>query len=407
MSEATRRPLLRDRAALAEILRGSLRPGEHRDRLQRALTIDDLRRLAQRRLPRSVFGYLEGGAGGEQALRANVAAFSAYCLRPGALVDVSRIELSTDLMGRRVEAPIVLAPIGLTGLMHHEAEPAAARAAARHGVPYTLSSVSTRTIEEVASVGGPRWFQLYVWRDRRVVANLVTRAKDSGYDALCLTVDVPVAGRRLRDVRTGLTVPPRFGPRTLLDVALHPSWWAGLLSGAPVRLANVPEEAGALGTISKFINTQFDPGVDWADLDWLVKEWGGRLLVKGVMDAAVARRAVDAGAGGIVVSNHGGRQLDRSPASLDVLGEICEEVGTETEVLVDGGIRSGGDVAVALALGAKACLVGRAYMYGLAAGGEAGVDRAISILVTEMRTTLALMGCTNVADLGGQHLVRS
>ena len=380
-------------------------------RLARSHSIADLRRLAKRRLPRAVFDYADGAAEDEVTARRNEAAFEDYELLPRVLRDVSSVDLSTTVLGTPVSMPVLLAPTGMTRLFHHDGETAAARAAHRAGVVYTLSSLSTVSIEDLAKASdGPRWFQIYVWKDRGLVREFFDRCRAAGYDALMLTVDVPVLGQRERDLRNGMTIPPSLTLGSALDAALHPSWWWNFLTKPRIGFANVAGKGDAgrdnLTALWTYINTQFDPSVTWRDLEWMIGEWNGSFAVKGVLDPEDAARAASLGARGIVVSNHGGRQLDHSPASLDALPAVVEAVAGRAEVILDGGVRRGADVAKALALGARACAIGRAYLYGIGAGGEQGVDRALELLRAELHRALALLGCASVTALGPEHVRR-
>ena len=380
-------------------------------RLARSHSIADLRRLAKRRLPRAVFDYADGAAEDEVTARRNEAAFEDYELLPRVLRDVSSVDLSTTVLGTPVSMPVLLAPTGMTRLFHHDGETAAARAAHRAGVVYTLSSLSTVSIEDLAKASdGPRWFQIYVWKDRGLVREFFDRCRAAGYDALMLTVDMPVLGQRERDLRNGMTIPPSLTLGSAFDAALHPSWWWNFLTKPRIGFANVAGKGAAghgdLTALWTYINTQFDPSVTWRDLEWMIGEWNGAFAVKGALDAEDAARAASLGARGIVVSNHGGRQLDHAPASLDALPAVVEAVAGRAEVILDGGIRRGADVAKALALGARACAIGRAYLYGIGAGGEQGVDRALELLRAELRRALALLGCPSVTALGPEHVRR-
>ena len=372
-------------------------------RLSHAHTIADLRAIARRRVPRAVFDYTDGAAEAELSLRRARAAFGRAEFHPAVLQDVRTVDTGTTVLGRRWPLPFGLAPTGFTRMMHHEGERAAARAAQRAGITFTLSTMGTTSIEQVTAEApdAPKWFQLYVWRDRAAGKDLVERARAAGFEALVLTVDTAVAGARMRDVRNGLTIPPALTPATVLDAALHPAWWLNLLTTDPLEFASLQEWHG---TVAELVNSMFDPSVTFADIKWLRALWPGPLLIKGIVTVADARAAVQHGADGIIVSTHGGRQLDRTAGTLEVLGPIVDAVGDRAEVLLDTGIMSGGDIVAALALGARACLVGRAFLYGLMAGGERGVDKAIAILSAEMTRTLQLLGVPSVADLNRSHV---
>jgi len=367
-------------------------------RLRRAASVEDLRDQARRRVPRAVFDYTDGGAGREVSLRRSRAAFDRVEFLPTVLRDVSSVDVSTTVLGRPAALPLVMAPTGFTRMMNHQGEPAVARAAARAGVPYALSTMGTTSPERLAGEApeARRWFQLYLWRDRAASTEIVRRAAENGYEALVLTVDTPVGGLRLRDVRNGMTIPPALTARTILDGARHPSWWANLLTTEPLEFASLNSFAG---TVSDLASQVFDPSATLADVRWLRDTWSGPLIVKGLLTVDDAVAAVDAGADGVVVSNHGGRQLDQSPTPLEQLPAIAEAIGERAEVYVDGGVMSGSDVMAAVTLGARAALVGRAYLYGLMAGGEAGVDRVLEILRKEMVTAMQLTGVTSVAEL--------
>jgi L-lactate dehydrogenase (cytochrome) len=372
-------------------------------------TIADLRSLAQRRIPKVMFDYIDGGAEDEVTLRRNCSGFVRYELLPHTLVDVSHIELATRLQGLDISLPLVFAPTGASRLFHHQGELAVSTVAAQAGTVYSLSSMATHDIETIgAHTGGAKWFQIYVWKDRGVVREFIERCKACGYQGLCLTVDVPTLGQRERDLRNGMTIPPRFSPASIFDMALHPHWWWHTLTGPQITLANVLNKAGAgvnsATALGHYANTQLDPSVSWADMAWMIQEWGGPFMIKGIMTADDALRAVDCGVSGVIISNHGGRQLDHAPAPIDMLPEIVAAVGSRTEILLDGGIRRGSDVVKALALGANACMMGRAYLYGLAAGGQAGVELALTILRNEIVRTMKLLGCADVHKLDRRYV---
>jgi L-lactate dehydrogenase (cytochrome) len=325
-------------------------------------SIDDLRKLARKRLPRAIFDFADGGAEDEVSLRSNESRFGRWQLVPQALTNVSEIDMSTTVMGQRIALPLILSPTGLTRVFHHDGEVAVASAAERAGTIYTLSSVSSVSMEDIGALGdGPKWFQIYVWRDRALVKDFIARARAAGFQALCLTVDVQVSGRRERDMHNGLSLPPKLSPRLAWDIALHPRWGINKLRTPAVVPANVAGQAtGAdLGTVIKFVDSQFDRSVTWDDAAWMIGEWGGSFAIKGILSAADAVRAVEIGATGIIVSNHGGRQLDHTPAPIEVLPEIVDAVAGRADVILDGGVRRGTDILKAVALGAKACMVGR------------------------------------------------
>jgi L-lactate dehydrogenase (cytochrome) len=372
-------------------------------RLARAASVLDVRLLARRRAPRAVFDYTDGGAGEEVALRRSRAAFGRVEFRSRVLRDVSEVDVTTTILGRRSALPLVFAPTGFTRMMHTEGEPAVARVASRVGIPYALSTVGTTSIEDLAAAAphGRLWFQLYLWRDREASRDFVERAREAGYEALVLTVDTPVPGARLRDVRNGLTIPPSLSARTFAEGVLHPAWWFDLLTTEPLEFASLTRFEG---TVAELVSRMFDPALTMADLSWLRSVWPRALVVKGIQHVDDARAVVDAGADAVVVSNHGGRQLDRAQVPLETLTGVVDAVGDRAEVYVDGGILSGSDLVAAVALGARAGLVGRAYLYGLMAGGERGVQRVADILLAEVRTALALLGVTRVEDLTRDHV---
>jgi L-lactate dehydrogenase (cytochrome) len=366
------------------------------------INIDDLRRRARRRLPRAVFDFIDGGAEDEYTLHRNHAAFARLTFRPRVLVDTGRRDQSTTVLGQRLSSPLILAPTGLCGMAAPRGEVLAARAATRTGTIFTLSSMSAVTIEDVMrEVPGPHWFQLYVWRDRDLTRSLVERAAAAGYRAMVLTVDVPVLGQRERDLRNGATIPPRITVRNAFETLQKVAWLAGMLRNPRIDFVNVARPSQARGALAlgPFVNSQFDPTVSWDDLTWFRSIWSGPLLLKGIMSAEDAKRALDHGVDGIVVSNHGGRQLDGLPAAIEVLPEIADAVASAVELILDGGVRRGTDVVKAIALGARACMIGRPYLYGLGAAGQAGVERALAILSAEIDRAQALLGLPTLADL--------
>ena len=374
-------------------------------RAARCTTIEDLRRMAKRTVPKPIFDYVDGGAWGEVTYRRNRSAFEALALRPRALVDVSEIEMRTTVLGREIALPIIAPPTGLTGLTHPDGEAAIARAAHAAGTIYTQSALSSLSIEEVhAAAPGPKWFQLYVMTDRGIVRDMLSRAQAAGHEVLVLTVDVAVAGVRERDVRNRFSVPPRLTGRALLDGVIRPRWSAGFVARPRISPGNLPATAGGAAGHAQFVNRSFDPTVTWDDIAMLREHWDGPLVIKGIMRADDAQRAVEHGVEGIIVSNHGGRQLDHSQASIEALPAIVEAVGDRAELYLDSGVRRGTDIIKALALGARAVFVGRPLVYGLGAAGEAGARRALELLRAELATSLALAGYPRVAELGRDAL---
>ena len=375
-----------------------------------ARNIADMEARARRRLPAPIWHYLQGGADDEWTFARNSDAFDQVALVPRVLADVSAVDASAPLMGERHSLPLMLSPTGMSQLFHAQGEMAVARAAAAEGVLYSLSTMATTAIEQAARAGGSRLFQLYWFKDRGLTEELLQRAEAAGYGALCLTVDTHVLGNRERDLATGMTLPPRFTLGSLLDFAAHPRWVLPALFGRPFDLANVahraPSVAKARMAVITYINGQIDRSVGWRELDWLRARWKGRLLVKGVSAPEDAARAVRAGCDGVMISNHGGRQLDGCVSPIEQLPLIREAVGPGAALIVDGGVRRGTHVLKALALGADACSIGRPYLYGLAADGERGVRRVIQIFREEIERGLALMGCADVRALSPRHLRR-
>jgi L-lactate dehydrogenase (cytochrome) len=362
----------------------------------------DFERLARRRTPRAVFDYVDGGAEREVAVRRSVEAFASVEFLPRVLRDVSVVNASTTILDRPAAFPVILGPTGFTRMMRTEGEPAVARAAGRAGVPYALSTMGTTSVEALAAAAPDtdRWFQLYLWKDRARSAALIDRVAEHGYQTLVLTVDVPVAGARLRDVRNGLTIPPRLTPTTLVDMARHPRWLLDTLTTEPLSFASL----GAADDLMSLINTVFDPSATIADIEWVRGRWPGQLVVKGIQRVDDAKAVVSAGAEAVAVSNHGGRQLDRAATPLRVLPEVVDAVGGASEVYLDGGVRCGADVAAAVALGARAVFVARPYLYALMAAGEVGVDRLLALLLEDYTRTLQLLGVTRTADLDRDYV---
>jgi L-lactate dehydrogenase (cytochrome) len=374
-----------------------------RRRLSRAHTIADLRQLARRRTPKAPFDYTDGAAEEEISLRRARQAFRQVEFHPAVLRDVSAVDPSAEILGARSALPFAFAPTGFTRMMQHEGERAVARVPERAGIPFSLSTMGTTSIEDVARAApnARKWFQLYLWKDRRASEDLVNRALESGYDTLILTVDTPVAGARHRDARNGLTIPPALSARTFVDGVLHPAWTFNLLTTEPLSFASLSSWDG---TVAELINTMFDPTVTFADLEWLRELWPHELVVKGVQSATDARDVVAAGADAVVLSNHGGRQLDRAPTPLKLLPRVVDELQGRAEILLDTGILSGADIIAAVANGASGCLIGRAFLYGLMAGGERGVDRAVEILSSEITRTMQLLGVSRITDLTPEHV---
>jgi L-lactate dehydrogenase (cytochrome) len=374
------------------------------------LNTDDLRKLAKRRIPRAIFDYADGGAYDEQTLRRNPADLDALTFRQRVMVDVSKISLATSFIGQPVSMPLGIGPTGLAGLFHADGEILGARAAAACGIPFCLSTMSICSIEDVrAATKQPFWFQQYLMKDRGFNQELIDRAAAAQCSALMLTLDLQVLGERRRDPRNGLTIPPRLTLRNAIDVATKPAWALKVLFGKRRTFGNLVGRIGGssgINTLAEWTATQFDPSADWHDVEWVRSRWSGKLILKGVLDAEDARLALAAGADAIVVSNHGGRQLDGAPSTISVLREIVEAIDGRCEVMFDGGVRSGRDIAKALALGARGALIGKTFLYALSAAGEAGVTKAIEIMRNELRVTLALTGTSSIAAVG-PHILRT
>jgi isopentenyl diphosphate isomerase/L-lactate dehydrogenase-like FMN-dependent dehydrogenase len=375
-------------------------------RLAAAQTIADLRHIARRRTPRAAFDYTDGAADDEISLARARQAFLDIEFHPAILRDVSTVDTGWEVLGRRVELPFGIAPTGFTRLMQTEGERAGAAAAAAAGIPFALSTMGTTTIEDVAAAGGPsgrHWFQLYVWRDRERSTQLVRRAAQAGFDTLLVTVDAPVPGNRLRDRRNGFTIPPRLTPATVLNAVTRPAWWFDFLTTEPLSFASLSTLSG---TVAELARTMFDPTVSYEDLGWIRDLWPGKVVVKGVQTLEDAKRLADAGVDAITLSNHGGRQLDRAPVPFHLLPDVVREVGRDLEVHLDTGIMSGADIVASVALGARFTMVGRAYLYGLMAGGRPGVDRAIAILADQVQRTMRLLGVASLAELNPSHVTQ-
>lgn len=374
-------------------------------RLQRALTIHDLRTIAQRRTPQAPFDYTEGAAEGELSLARARQAFSDVEFNPAILRDVSEVSTRWDVLGAPVEMPVGIAPTGFTRMMQTEGEIAGARAAERFGIPFALSTMGTASIEEVkeAAPAGRNWFQLYMWKDRDRSMELVSRAAKAGFDTLQVTVDVPVAGARLRDKRNGFSIPPALTLKTIANAVPRPWWWWDFLTTPPLNFASLSSWSG---TVAELLDAMFDPTVDYDDLAWVRSQWPGKIVVKGVQTVDDAKRLAKMGVDAIVLSNHGGRQLDRAPIPFHLLPKVVAEVGKDLEVHIDTGIMSGADIVASVAMGARFTLIGRAYLYGLMAGGQQGVERALEILRDEMTRTMRLLGVASLEELTPGHVTQ-
>ena len=396
-------PNARDLRPLLKFKKPVLSPRERR--LEKALTIDDLRRIAKRRTPKPAFDYTDGAADGEVSLARARQAFGDVEFHPAILRDVSTVDTSREVLGGKVSLPFGIAPTGFTRMMQTEGEIAGATAAEAAGIPFSLSTMGTTSIEDVAAAapGARKWFQLYMWKDRDRSMALVDRAAKAGYDTLLVTVDVPVAGARLRDVRNGMTIPPTLTPRTVVNAIPRPAWWFNFLTTEPLAFASLDAWSG---TVAELLDTMFDPTVTYEDLAWIRDQWPGKVSVKGVQTLADATRLADAGVDAIILSNHGGRQLDRAPIPFHLLPEVVKEVGSDLEVHLDTGIMSGQDIVAAIAHGAHFTLIGRAYLYGLMAGGRPGVDRTIEILRGQIERTMRLLGVRSLDELEPGHVTQ-
>lgn len=376
-------------------------------RLRAAANVDDLRMLAKRRLPAGVFDYIDGGAEDERAMARNASRFGERTLVPRVLRDVSSIDASCSILGRPAPMPLILAPTGFPRIAHPDGELATARAAAKAGVPFSLSTMGTRSIEEVSSVSsGRKWFQVYVWRDRRLTKDMLERCKDSGFEALFITVDTAVLGRRERDLRRGMSLPPKLGLNTFIEGARRPEWVLDFLRSDPIVFSNVAVSAQRLSngtadgssavSLAEYINSQFDPKLSWDDVAWIREHWDGPVVLKGIQSVADAKIAAAEGVDAIALSNHGGRQLDSSPAIIDLVAPVADAVGGEVEIYCDGGVRRGSDIIKAVALGADACMIGRPHLYALAAGGQSGVEHLLTFFQEGVEQTMALSGVASI-----------
>ena len=396
-------PQVRDLAPLMQFKKPELNAKKRR--LDKALTIYDLRDIAKRRTPRPAFDYTEGAAEAELSLARARQAFEDLEFHPSVLRDVCSVSTGWDVLGAPVSQPFGIAPTGFTRMMQTEGEIAGASAAGRAGIPFALSTMGTSSIEDVkaANPDGRNWFQLYMWKDRDRSMALVDRAAKAGYDTLLVTVDVPVAGARLRDKRNGMSIPPALTAKTVLNALPRPAWWINFLTTEPLAFASLDRWSG---TVADLLDTMFDPTVTFEDLAWIRDQWPGKVVVKGIQNVDDAKRVVDLGVDGLTLSNHGGRQLDRAPIPFHLLPEVVREVGRDTEIHLDTGIMSGADIVAAVALGARFTMIGRAYLYGLMAGGEAGVDRAIQILSEQVARTMRLLGVVSLEELTPAHVTQ-
>lgn len=371
--------------------------------------VSDFRKLAKKRLPSPLFHYIDGGADDESTLKRNSEAFNDYNLIPNGLADVANIDLTTTILGQKVNSPLFLAPTGMSRLFHHEGERATSKAAENHGLYYSLSTLSSVSIEDIGlHTKTPKMFQIYIHKDRGLTYELIERCKKAKFTSLCLTIDTIVAGNRERDLRTGMTMPPKFTPSSLLSFAMRPRWVLNYLTHPAFKLANLDGKTDKGGkediSVIDYINSQFDTNLCWDDAAQAIKSWGGPFAIKGIMSVDDAKRAVDIGATAIMVSNHGGRQLDFSPAPIDILAEIVDAVGGKIEIIADGGIRRGTDVLKAIAIGANACSIGRPYLYGLAAAGQIGVEAVLSKFESELKRNMMLMGINKLAQLDNSKI---
>jgi L-lactate dehydrogenase (cytochrome) len=396
-------PRPRDFLPLLKFKKPTLNPT--RRRLEKALTVWDLRAIAKRRTPKAAFDYTDGSADAELSLGRARQAFEDITFHPAILRDVSIVDTSVDVLGVRSALPFGIAPTGFTRMMQSEGEIAGATAAQAAGIPYALSTMGTTAIEDVAAAApdGRNWFQLYMWKDRDRSMALVDRAAKAGFDTLLVTVDVPVAGARLRDTRNGMTIPPTLSPRTVLNAIPRPAWWINFLTTEPLAFASLDKWSG---TVADLLDTMFDPTVTFDDLAWIKDQWHGKLVVKGVQNVEDSVRLAEMGVDAILLSNHGGRQLDRAPVPFHLLPEVRAAVGDALEIHLDTGIMSGQDVVAALAMGADFTMIGRAYLYGLMAGGRQGVDRTIQILQKDIERTMRLLGVTTLAELQPEHVTQ-
>ena len=380
-----------------------------RDRTLRALSkvadVGDLRRLAKKRFPGGGFDYIDGASQDEVTAASNVASFGNYFFRPRVLRDVANVDTRTTFLGEEIPFPVMIAPTGFDRIADSQGELAVARAAERAGIPYSLSTMGTRSIEEIADVSeGRKWFQVYVWRDKPLLKEMLERAAAANYEGIMITVDTAVLGRRERDVRRGFSLPPKVGLGTIIDGALHPRWTWDFLRSEPIQFANV-KGSSIVGdgstpvTLSDYINSQFDPALSWDDVEWFRENWSGLVMIKGVQTVEDAKIAAAMGLDGVILSNHGGRQRDYAPSPIDLVAPVADAVGGETTIVCDGGVRRGSDIVKAVAMGADACMIGRAYFYALGAAGERGVDWVLDFLRAGVEHTMVLSGASSIAEL--------
>jgi L-lactate dehydrogenase (cytochrome) len=372
-------------------------------RLAKAANLEDIRKIARKRTPRAVFDYTDGAAGTESSLNRAREVFDSVEFSPRVLRDVTTVDTSIDLLGKTNSLPFAFAATGFTRMMNYQGEIAVAQVAEKYGIAYGLSTLGTTSPEDLAqAVPGARlWFQLYMRRDTKLNEQLVERVRKAGYETIILTVDTVVGGSRYRDVRNGLTIPPKLTSKTLLDMARHPHWWLNLLTTAPLEFASLKNTGG---TVQELINKIFDPSITIKDIAWLRKNWKGKILVKGVQSVEDAKMLTKTGIDGIILSTHGGRQLDKAPVPLELLPEVKKAVGKKMKVFLDGGVMSGSDILAAMAFGADAVFIGRAYLYGIMAGGKLGVDRVVEILKKEIETNMRLLGITSIAELTPERI---
>ncbi|MDP6862919.1 MAG: alpha-hydroxy acid oxidase [Acidimicrobiales bacterium] len=374
-------------------------------KLSKAADVGDLRTMAKKRMPAGCFDYIDGAAQDEVTAANNVSSYKNYYFRPRVLRDVASISTTTTLLGGQIPFPVMIAPTGFDRIAHSQGELAVARAAKRSGIPYSLSTMGTRSIEEVAEVNdGRKWFQVYVWRDKPLLKEMLERASASGYEGIMITVDTAVLGRRERDVRRGFSLPPKVGLDTIIDGIRHPRWTLDFLRAEPIQFANVKGSSGVGDgstpvTLSDYINSQFDPTLSWSDIEWFRDNWSGMIMIKGVQTVEDAEIAADMKLDGVILSNHGGRQLDYAPSPMDLVAPVADAVGDRTSIICDGGVRRGSDIVKAVAMGADACMIGRAYFYALGAAGERGVDWVLEFLRAGVEHTMALAGVGSIEDL--------